>query len=409
MKTVHQVLSMSTKDLVKAATIQLCKDYKQVFVVRDDFIYAVGEGPICLVSHMDTVRDPQEIEGSNRHSFHKDKPFTLRQRRNVLYNATGVLGADDRAGVFGCFELLRRCKKEKLPLPSIILTNGEESGGKGVGVFVATDAFRKYDNGKTRLFVEMDRQGCNDWVTYGQTLPTPVCDYVESFGFRKAHGSYSDIADLQEEYLIPSINVSIGYYGQHSDKEVLNIDEMYLTIARVFHMLTDPITQLYPVEKKKAWSNYGSGYNYYDRSNHNSYQRGNNDTGKKTTDTTVVGKTTGTGTTGWTDPVGMESIDMVLDNITSGGFCLSCGFEWTECDCGAMAQLLEAGLVKDEITHLIKYYLDKEDPIYPQVKVIYDALHKSAKTAPVKENLPAEVKDPHHVGKEGEVIPVEMV
>lgn len=400
MKTIHEVLEMTTQQVVKAATEILCKNYKKVLVHKDNFVYAVGTGPICIVAHMDTVRDPQIVEGVKpRYDYHVGKPFQLEQRQNVLTNVHGVLGADDRAGVFACIELMRRCKRDKLLMPSIILTNGEESGGKGVGVFVATEAFEKYDKGATRLFVEMDRQSCNEWVSYGSALPKEVTQYVESFGFNKANGSYSDIADLQEAYLIPSVNLSIGYYQQHSANERLHIDEMHMTINRVFSMFKNPIDQLYPVAAKVKYvpASHGSYYN----NNHSSREEGNAQ-GKKGNGPRKSG-TTGTGTTVWTDPVGMESIDMVLDHITQGGFCPECGYDWTECDCTEMFVLLQSLLNHEELTFLKDKYLDKEDPMHTQIDDYFKGLSEDKLIVDVEVEIS---KDPFHVGKDGERVVV---
>jgi hypothetical protein len=409
---------MTTSEVVKAATTILCNTYEKVLVHKDDFVYAVGTAPITIVAHMDTVRDPQLREGEKpRYDYHINKPYNLQQYNNVLWNADGVLGADDRAGVFGCIELMRMCKKHKLQMPSIILTNGEESGGKGVGVFVATEAFKKWDKGNTRLFVEMDRQGCNDWVTYGSDLPKEVVSYVESFGFRKSHGSYSDICDLQEEYLIPSVNVSIGYYQQHSANEHLHIDEMYMTIHRIMAMFKDPIEQLYPVKPKVRYGSWNNGAWEANR------QPGKKHTQTTTSQTTTIGTTAkGTGSaTEWIDPTGDTFIDDVLDKTTQGGFCLTCGHHWTDCEedsCGEMMALLQAWLSEKQMEAMVKTYLSKykTSAITKSIKtylknvaeivavdVVEDTTEKPATGA---EKEKEDVTSPFHVGKEGDPVAV---
>jgi len=388
MSTVQEVLSMTTLEVVTAATKFLGSEYKNVYIHSDNFVYAVGDSPICIVAHMDTVRDPQlQVGEKPRHEFHAGKVYNLVQNRNVLRNSTGVLGGDDRAGVFACIDLVRRCRKEKLPMPSVILTNGEESGGKGVRVFVATEVFKKYDNRNTRLFVEMDRQGCNDWVTYGTKLPTEVINYVESFGFRSSHGSYSDIADLQEEYLIPAVNLSIGYYQQHSANEYMHIDEMYMTIGRVMGMLKAPIDKLYPATAKVKYVN-----------NYKPYEYKGTDNGKKNNLPTTT-TTTQSSDTLWIDSVGRSTIDLALKFVTQGGFCMSCGYQWSDCDdtCGEIMNGLMELLTDEDLKYLRDVYLDADDEIHKQIEVYFKLIGETKTT---------DTKDPFHVGKEGDPVTV---
>lgn len=415
MKNVHEVLSMTTEGLVKAAAKHLLGYYPTAFLNGDHFIYAVGESPICLVAHMDTVRDPQvdPKDTFKRHASHVGKGYELVQFRNILRNRTGVLGADDRAGVFGIFEILRRCKAEKLPLPSVILTNGEESGGKGVKVMLACNSFGKRDEGRTRLFVEMDRQGCNEWVTYGATLPKPVIEYVESFGFVSGRGSYSDIADLQEEYLIPAVNLSIGYYSQHSDSERLHLDEMHTTINRVFGMIKDPIAELHPVAKKPQYATYYSGRrgSYLDEADfYGSYTRQPTSVLPAVTKPLAAAQPTlpmvsparakddvPAPVNVWVEKTGDDDIDKVLEDITQGGYCTECGFPWDDCDVDCANIMISLGLrlTEDKLKYLSANYVDKDSPIKGQIDTY---LVDSAELA--KDVTPAST-DPFHVDADG--------
>ena len=181
--------------------------------------------------------------------------FELEYNRNVIRAKNSILGADDRAGVFAILEIIRYCRKQKIPLPSIILTNYEETGCVGVKKFCESNEF--VADG-VRLFIEMDRKGYNDYVCYRFDCPTEVEDYVESFGFISSNGSCSDVGELSSYTKIPHVNLSIGYYAQHTINERLHIDEMYLTIQRVISMIKNPIEDLYPVKEKPVYN-----YAYY--------------------------------------------------------------------------------------------------------------------------------------------------
>lgn len=193
------------------------------------YLYAPGEIPMCLVAHYDTLVKT-EIE--------------LVLTNNVLTNKHGLLGADDRAGIYAICKVLEARSQQGLPLPSVLFTDLEESGGLGVREFIQHGEW----GGKDRLFIELDRRGVNDYVFYSFTLPKQVKSYIETFGYIERNGSYSDIANLTDEYCVPAVNLSVGYYHEHSASECLHLDELGLAINRVVDILESPIDALYKVE-----------------------------------------------------------------------------------------------------------------------------------------------------------------
>ena len=224
------------KKLIRDLTIELKLEVQQDF---DNWIYVDNQSPICLVAHIDTIDREDKLK--------------LKINRNVITANDSVLGADDRAGVYAIMTLLRMCKKKKVPMPSVIFTNYEESGCVGARKFCDDNKFNKQG---CNFFIELDRKGSVDYVYYSDTIPDEVEEYIESFGFCKAHGSCSDVEHLTRKYKIPHVNVSVGYYSQHTKFERLHIDELELTIARVFNILKHPIEKLYEIEKPKVF-----GYN----------------------------------------------------------------------------------------------------------------------------------------------------
>ncbi len=251
-KELEQLLMMGELEVLVYAAAELEKLYDNVQTDYNNYAVAQGTSSIALVAHVDTVS-------------WGTKGMTLAWTKNVLRNEEGILGADDRAGVFGILEAVKKAKSLNLPLPSVIFTNHEESGGRGVKAFIKDKVF---SGEGTNLFVELDRKGCNEYVFYTSSLPKQVKEYVESFGYCQKEGSYSDIMDLAFAYKIPAVNLSVGYYSQHTQFETLHWDEMWLTINRVVEMLADPIPVLYRLSETdcRSWaggySRYGGG-NYH--------------------------------------------------------------------------------------------------------------------------------------------------
>ena len=184
--------------------------YKPVHL--EGFIYAEGTYPICLIAHMDTVFNfpPKEF------FYDKDK--------KVLWSPSGS-GFDDRAGIYGIIKILNDGFR-----PSVIFTDGEESGGLG-----ATQLVNVYDKcpfNNCKALIELDRANKTDAVYYD-------CDniefekYINQYGFHTEIGIFSDISIIAPIWGIAAVNLSIGYQDGHSRAERLHIDWCDDTIKKI--------------------------------------------------------------------------------------------------------------------------------------------------------------------------------
>ncbi len=189
--------------------------HPSAITVGRDFTYAEGTVPILLVAHTDTV--------------HNDSPdLYFDPARQTVWSPNG-LGADDRAGVYAIAALLAMGHR-----PHVLYTDGEERGGIG-----AKDARDNLDPPDVRCMVQLDRAHGNDAVYYS-CRSRKMRRWVNRFGFRTAQGTYTDIATLMPAWGLAGVNLSVGYYGQHSESEILRVDELENTILRVSAMLLDP-------------------------------------------------------------------------------------------------------------------------------------------------------------------------
>ena len=212
---------------------------------KENFAYWQGDIPMLIQAHVDTVLS---------------KPPRITSTDYIIRGSNG-LGADDRAGVFICQQL----RKEFPNLP-ILLTNHEETGGKGMDM-ACYNLIEDIEH--IRLAIAVDRKGCGEYVTYND-LPAKAEKYVKKFGWEENMGTFSDVSIFTDEFRIPSVNVSAGFHKEHTAKEYLVIDEMYLTIHRIRQMILNPIKRLYKT-KEYASSAYGGNFKY------SSYYRGYTD------------------------------------------------------------------------------------------------------------------------------------
>lgn len=213
-KLFEQMAQLKQPSLLKTMGSYLKRHYEST-VITKDYIYSIGDIPIAIVAHLDTVfKFPP-------HNIYYD------ERKNVMWSPEG-LGADDRAGVFAIVKIIRAGYK-----PHIILTTNEEVGGVGARALVSDNPVPFAD---MKYIIELDRHGTNDCVFY-DCENKDFTQYVESFGFIENIGSYSDISEICPVWKIAGVNLSIGYEDEHSISETLHINPFLATIDKVINML----------------------------------------------------------------------------------------------------------------------------------------------------------------------------
>ena len=147
-------------------------------------------------------------------------------KHNVMWSPQG-LGADDRAGVFAIVQIIRAGFR-----PHIIFTTDEERGAFGAVALSRMECPFK----ELKYLIELDRRGSDDCVFYDCDNHDFV-DYVENFGFSLNYGSFSDISEICPAWMKAGVNLSVGYYNEHSETEVLYVGQLLATISKVIKML----------------------------------------------------------------------------------------------------------------------------------------------------------------------------
>ena len=216
-KIFEELVKMEQSQLLKTLFTFLKKNYDNV-TATEDYLFAEGDIPVALVAHLDTVfPDPPE-------NVYYDP------RKGVIWSPEG-LGADDRAGIFSILKIVKAGYK-----PHIIFTTEEERGGIGAAQLIIKNP--KCPFKELKYMIELDRAGTCDCVFYDCENDL-FTEYIESFGFIEALGSFSDISILAPHWGVAAVNLSIGYENEHSYREVLHVGPLYRTIKRVIAMLKD--------------------------------------------------------------------------------------------------------------------------------------------------------------------------
>lgn len=196
--------------------IYLDAKYKEV-IASPKYLVAIGDIPIALIAHLDTVYKTPP------HNIYYDRV------KNTVWGDNG-LGADDRAGVFAILELIKRGYR-----PTIIFTTDEEVGCHGAEALVS--AIPEAPTA-IKYIIQIDRHGSHDCVFYS-CHNYEFTNYIESFGFSFARGSFTDITIIGPAWGVACVNLSIGYYDEHSYAEILHPNEMYNTIIKIERMLKE--------------------------------------------------------------------------------------------------------------------------------------------------------------------------
>ena len=169
-----------------------------------------------MAAHIDTV--------------HPLRPVEIVQQDGILFGVdehgqrTGI-GADDKAGVFVCLELL-----ERFDDIAVALFAAEEIGCVGadhapaawfddVGYVIEFDCpgrgLVSYTSGSTRLFA-------ND----GEFIKT-AAPVLHAHGLtRWQHHPFTDVMALRRRFNFSCLNLSCGYHNWHRPDEYLVLDEV---------------------------------------------------------------------------------------------------------------------------------------------------------------------------------------
>lgn len=230
--TPREIMDTVERELA-AYGYQTTRDFEDLFLFAAPPVTSAPRIAPMLVAHVDVVGvlPPEKKDLILNASGNK---ISLDRKSKA-----GVLGADDRAGIFAMFKILRSLllRGSNTVLPFIVLTDKEEVGGLGARAVVASGLLDDYTK-RISCYIELDRKGNGEFVSYDQS-GSPNEELGEMFldqGFKLGCGSYSDVADFTAYTGTSNVNLSVGYRNEHTGSEVLFLDEMELTISRVLQM-----------------------------------------------------------------------------------------------------------------------------------------------------------------------------
>ena len=183
-------------------------------ISEDGFLYRKGTIPIMLVAHMDTV--------------HPTPPNKICFEKGTMYSPQGI-GGDDRCGIWMILNILKECDCY------VVFTEEEEVGCIGARKF-AKSKIAKEIAGSINYIIECDRRGSDDAVFY-ELDNQDFEDFILKEHWCKQYGTYTDICEIAPALGCAAVNLSCGYYKEHTKNEYIQLTEMSKNIKEIIKLI----------------------------------------------------------------------------------------------------------------------------------------------------------------------------
>lgn len=221
MKKFEEILGFTQEQLKDYLSKYLCGvGYK--ITSGDGYVFAKGEVPVLLIAHMDTACNKQ----IPKTIIKEPTPDGIR-----IIAEDSLVGGDDRCG---CWMIMNIIKKAKC---SVLFLEDEEIGCVGARKFSRETDHMDYIQKNISFMIELDRRGSNDCVFYSNDNREFINYISTATGTKEAIGSMSDISVLMPITKTAGVNLSCGYYKEHTKDEYVMVSEMEDMMNRVIKFL----------------------------------------------------------------------------------------------------------------------------------------------------------------------------
>jgi hypothetical protein len=236
-KDFEKICKMSQASLKNYVKQKLQKTHHTV-LSRDGYVYAQGKFPVLLMAHMDTVHE-------------KLPDLIVYSEKNNKVSSPNGIGGDDRCGAYIIFKVLEKFNC------SVLFCEDEEIGCVGARKFADSELARELE---FNYIIEFDKANANDAVFY-ECANDEFEAFITKEFYKTNFGSYSDICEVAPALGCAAVNLSCGYYKQHTKEEYVILSEMERSIKEACKIL-ERTTEADKFEYVEAPSRYGSLYNF---------------------------------------------------------------------------------------------------------------------------------------------------
>lgn len=211
-------------------------EYEGASVERDPYgnVYVTkGNSDLypCMVAHLDINQTERKnvtihVSGDIMFGFDSDE------------GVQAGMGADDGCGVALAYEMFNRFDNIKLFFPK-----DEEIGLKGSN---ACDPTFFTD---CSMILQGDRRSyTTDLITHTNGIETCSKEFVtaatsimSTYGYKDTRGVCTDIGAIKKNSIVDciAVNLSIGYFNEHSDEEVISVKAYYNAVNFTYNLIKE--------------------------------------------------------------------------------------------------------------------------------------------------------------------------
>ena len=181
----------------------------------------------CVAAHIDTVHPMRQVQIVEQEGMLVD--FDEHAQR------TGI-GADDKAGVFICLELL-----ERMDNLAVALFAAEEVCGRGAyaadPAFFETAGYVLEFDGPARGLVSYSAGGVRLFQNDGEFIRRALPVLKQHGATKWQRHPHTDVMALRERFSFSCMNLSAGYHQWHTDLDFVKLDDVAASLALAMELI----------------------------------------------------------------------------------------------------------------------------------------------------------------------------
>lgn len=247
MTKITNLLIMSESEL-REHIVEVLISANIEFKITPDYIVTVSDDIRPLVSvHTDTVGNNNPTTLLELNTLSPDKislwPFST----------ASVLGGDDRSGCYIALEMIKRGTVTPFNYGFFCQ---EEVGAIGSSKFCLDTELDQYS-----CVIGLDRasrKGVQNIATYSYDNDELIEIFV-GLGYQEQYGSFSDCSNISSYCDLACVNLSVGYYSEHTKMETLDVSLMEQTLQVMLNVvIPNKVFVAKPTVTKygKSWPNW---------------------------------------------------------------------------------------------------------------------------------------------------------
>ena len=253
MKQFLKICKMHKQSELKKYLCSFMKGSGYEVVNADGYLFCkpkANSDKICLTAHMDVVHPTAVRQIVVEHH----------ENQTIISSPQGI-GGDDRCGVWMIMECVKKGYR-----PYVLFCEDEEIGCIGAEKFTLSKDIATLADCK--FIVQLDRRNATDAVYYECDNPDFEKFITKVTGYITEWGTCSDISVIAPALGVAAVNLSCGYYKEHTPEHYVIWEEMQNTLSATEELIKaarkEDVEQFIYMSRRSSYNWYEYGYGDYD-------------------------------------------------------------------------------------------------------------------------------------------------